>query len=97
MYIVVITCYSFVKELEPSSTLTVKQVIIIYIKQSVNIIIQLGISTSDAELAVSNWKPTLWISIGTAAALLLLQVYRVGLFRNRPRSHNNNELENYIP
>lgn len=59
--------------------------------------LQLGTGTSEAEPAVSNWKPALWISVGTAAALLLLQVYRVGLFHNRPRPHNDSELENYIP
>ena len=57
----------------------------------------LGTSTSEAELAVSNWKPALWISVGTAAALLLLQVYRVGLFHNRARPNHEGELENYIP
>lgn len=59
--------------------------------------------TSDAELALSNWKPALWISVGTAAALLALQAYRVGLFHNQPTPHNlprpnaECELENYIP
>lgn len=54
-------------------------------------------NSSEAELAVSNWKPALWISVGTAASLLLLQVYRIGLFHHQPRPNTESELENYIP
>ena len=57
----------------------------------------LGTGSNEAELAVSNWKPALWVSVGTAAALLALQVYRVGFFHNRPRPITESELENYIP
>lgn len=56
-----------------------------------------GTGSNEAELAVSNWKPALWVSVGTAAALLALQVYRVGFFHNRPRPITESELENYIP
>lgn len=57
----------------------------------------LGTSSDEADLVASDWKPALWISVGTAAALLALQVYRVGSYRNQPRLSTESELENYIP
>ena len=91
-----ITCYSFVKGSGLNSTLTVKQVGTIKNKVK-ELPLDLGANNCEADLVVSNWKPALWISIGTAASLLLVQVYRVGLFHHQPRPIGESELENYIP
>ena len=49
------------------------------------------------EQVTSNWQPAMWISVGTAASLLLLQMYRVGWFHKPPiPDTNNTQLENYV-
>lgn len=94
-----ITCYNFARGLGTNSTLIVNKVNIIdKVKEAINSTINLGTSSNnEPELIASNWKPALWISIGTAATLLALQTYRVGLFPNRLRPNTESELENYIP
>ncbi|XP_065910492.1 metaxin-1-like isoform X2 [Dysidea avara] len=52
---------------------------------------------TSSEAEVSNWQPAMWISIGTAASLLLFQMYRVGWFHKPPiPDTNKTSLENYV-